>query len=629
MMTVRNAAKIVALAAILLHCGAALLARASSIEDNLEVMRNLPVSLEYGWKQYNDTSAVPGQPISKWKEGVVVDDDAENATDVDGDDEALRPTLRTHVIRSALMESSGDEIAPGAPPTSPEPAKAEVDEYQLPKIALKKARRNHEQTGLGTRIRDATDKSRLVTVEGKAHSACAQSSQIVLAPYLQRAGSDRMTIRWRSVGQGKGVVCFGTSPEAMTRVARENGRQWPKTSEKKNVGTWTSMLVSDHQVDLTNLDPTTTYYYAIGTEAPDESRIEIRAAEVAIPSDRYHAFTTFPQRRTLPEDPIRVWAIGDSGWGDHKAKRVRDAFLNFTGGDWDLTLGLGDLAYLKGKDWEYQKRFFNYLSNENSRVPVFTTPGNHDSYNDHTDFKTQTGPYFDLFTNPGDGKSGGVPSNHKSYYSFDYGPIHFVSVDSQELGLHDDPKLYEWLEKDLSEARKLGHYKWIVAYHHQPPYSKGSHDSDAQYECFKLRTNLVPMFEKYGVDLVLAGHSHSYERSHLLNGHFGSSGEIRSNPALIKATWAKDGEGVDTLVKNGDGPHSGTVYIVTGGGAIRGGGPLNHPAMAYSQKNRGSTLLEFDDNELRIWLLGEHRDEKDDYAGYNKILDEARIVKKV
>ena len=78
MMTVRNAAKIVALAAILLHCGAALLARASSIEDNLEVMRNLPVSLEYGWKQYNDPSAVPGQPISKWKEGVVVDDDAEN-----------------------------------------------------------------------------------------------------------------------------------------------------------------------------------------------------------------------------------------------------------------------------------------------------------------------------------------------------------------------------------------------------------------------------------------------------------------------------------------------------------------------------------------------------------------------
>ena len=135
------------------------------------------------------------------------------------------------------------------------------------------------------------------------------------------------------------------------------------------------------------------------------------------------------------------------------------------------------------------------------------------------------------------------------------------------------------------------------------------------------------MFEKYGVDLVLAGHSHSYERSHLLNGHFGPSHEAATNPSVIKSRWAKDTEGVDTLLKSECGPNSGTVYIVTGGGAIRGGGSLDHPAMAFSHKNRGSSLLEFDDNELRIWLLGEHRDDKDDYAGYNNILDEAVIKK--
>ena len=83
------------------------------------------------------------------------------------------------------------------------------------------------------------------------------------------------------------------------------------------------------------------------------------------------------------------------------------------------------------------------------------------------------------------------------------------------------------------------------------------------------------MFEKYGVDLVLAGHSHSYERSHLLNGHFGSSGEVGRNPGVVKARWAKDADGLDTLVKVESGANSGTVYIVTGGGAIRGGGPLN------------------------------------------------------
>jgi hypothetical protein len=177
-------------------------------------------------------------------------------------------------------------------------------------------------------------------------------------------------------------------------------------------------------------------------------------------------------------------------------------------------------------------------------------------------------------------------------------------VDSDQLGLNDDPALYEWLEKDLKEAQKAN-YTWIVAYHHQPPYSKGSHDSDAQYECYKLRSNLVPMFEKYGVDLVLAGHSHSYERSHLLNGHFGSSQEAATNPAVVLSRWQKDADGVDTIFKRGCGPNSGTVYIVTGSGTKTSGGSLNHAAMRNSQNELGSVLLEFNPNKsLSIYLVG-------------------------
>jgi hypothetical protein len=546
----------------------------------------------------------------------------QDAKEEEKDEEDGKVTVinRTRAIGDFISEEQSQE---------PPPLDDDAD-YQSIKAKLRSRRRNHSQTGKGTVVRDATDKelAAAVGVEGKAHSACGQRSNVILTPYLQQAGSDRMTIRWRTnhsqgLGGSKGVVCFGTSPEDMTTVVRETGLQWPKVAERKDIETWDTIQVAEHQVDLQNLDPSKTYFYTIGSELGSAVPRSM-SADVTIPPSKYYSFTTFPEPRSKQDDPIRVWAIGDSGWGDHKAIRVRDAFMNFTGGDWDLTLGLGDLAYIRGKDWEYQKRFFNFLSEQNARVPVFTTPGNHDAFT--SDMKKQTGPYFDLFTNPGDGRSGGVPSNHKSYYSFDYGPIHFVSVDSQELGLKDDPALYEWLEKDLKEAQKAN-YTWIVAYHHQPPYSKGSHDSDAQYECYKLRSNLVPMFEKYGVDLVLAGHSHSYERSHLLNGHFGSSQEAATNPAVFLSRWQKDADGVDTLVKRECGPNSGTVYIVTGGGAIRGGGPLNHPAMAFSQKNRGSTLLEFDQNELRLWLLGEHRDDKDDYAGYTIILDEAVIKK--
>ncbi|UPQ97302.1 metallophosphoesterase [Chloropicon primus] len=453
-------------------------------------------------------------------------------------------------------------------------------------------------------------------------------------PYLQAGGHERMVVRWSSEEEGLGVVCYGKSPGRMTAAAFDQ-EAFPRGSE--------------HSVALEGLDPGTEYYYvpavtsaeflassgsaevySSGSEGGDEamrsflfpdasssspgrsaaagamaagtSQAGVAAAEeedalsIVSPAE-YYSFTTFPEPGAGVEEPVRVWAIGDSGMGDHKADSVRDAFVNFTGGDWDLTLGLGDLAYNSGKDWEYQKGFFEFLSEENARVPVFTTPGNHDRPT--SDLWSQTGPYFDLFTNPGDGRSGGVPSNHKSYYSFDYGPIHFVSVDSDTLGLHDDPALYAWLEKDLAEARRAD-YQWIVAYHHQPPYSKGSHDSDAQYECYKLRSNLVPMFEKYGVDLVLAGHSHSYERSHLLSGHFGPSGEVRSNPGVVKARWSKGEDGVETLVKTGEGENSGTLYLVTGSGAKTSGGSLDHPAMASSQNFLGSVLLEFHPSGSRL-----------------------------
>jgi hypothetical protein len=426
---------------------------------------------------------------------------------------------------------------------------------------------------------------------GFSDALCQSHDDTVRGPYLQAGGHTRTIVRWSSGAHGIGIVCYGTSPGNMSSIALDSD-MYPMQEE-----------TTKHSVTIEGLNPGTKYFYvtALVSEEtlssgvaqvssahsnqqeheeeeeeekgemmmdflfPEEMRgsgptqaEENKAFSIVAPA-KYYSFTTFPEPRSKQDDPIRVWAIGDSGNGDHKAVSVRDAFMNFTEGDWDLTLGLGDLAYADGRDWEYQRGFFDLLNDQNARVPVFTTPGNHDRPS--SDLWKQTGVYFDIFSPPGDGRSGGVPSNHKSYYSFDYGPIHFVSVDSDQLGLNDDPALYEWLEKDLKEAQKAN-YTWIVAYHHQPPYSKGSHDSDAQYECYKLRSNLVPMFEKYGVDLVLAGHSHSYERSHLLNGHFGSSQEAATNPAVFLSRWQKDADGVDTLVKRECGPNSGTVYIV-------------------------------------------------------------------
>src|SRR5438445_7064826 len=85
-----------------------------------------------------------------------------------------------------------------------------------------------------------------------------------------------------------------------------------------------------------------------------------------------------------------------------------------------------------------------------------------------------------------------------------------------------------WLESDLQANTN----QWIIAYWHHPPYTKGSHDSDTETELIEMRQNALPILESYGVDLVLCGHSHSYERSFLLDGHYGLSSTL--NDTMIK-----------------------------------------------------------------------------------------------
>ena len=74
--------------------------------------------------------------------------------------------------------------------------------------------------------------------------------------------------------------------------------------------------------------------------------------------------------------------------------------------------------------------------------------------------------------------------------------------------------MYTWLEADLMANTQ----DWLIAYWHHPPYSRGSHDSDTTHQMFQMRERFVALLEDYGVDLVLTGHSHAYERSMLIDG---------------------------------------------------------------------------------------------------------------
>jgi 3',5'-cyclic AMP phosphodiesterase CpdA len=159
--------------------------------------------------------------------------------------------------------------------------------------------------------------------------------------------------------------------------------------------------------------------------------------------------------------------------------------------------------------------------------------------------------------------------------------------------------MLRWLEKDLQANQQ----DWLIAYCHHPPYTKGSHDSDndrdSDARMRMMRERVLPVLENYGLDLMLTGHSHCYERSYLLDGHYGYSKTL-DKKAHFKSSkdGREDGAGVYTKPSRGPAPHEGAVYVVAGSSGQISGGRLNHPVSFLSLNVLGSLVLDVDGPRL-------------------------------
>ena len=96
------------------------------------------------------------------------------------------------------------------------------------------------------------------------------------------------------------------------------------------------------------------------------------------------------------------------------------------------------------------------------------------------------------------GEAGGLASGTEAYYSYDYGDIHFVVLDSDDTDRSDTGTMMTWLESDLVANDK----PWVIAFWHHPPYTKGSHDSDDTGDSGGRMTDMrevaLPILEAYG-----------------------------------------------------------------------------------------------------------------------------------
>lgn len=202
-------------------------------------------------------------------------------------------------------------------------------------------------------------------------------------------------------------------------------------------------------------------------------------------------------------------------------------------GGYDFVLNAGDMAD-NGDNFSQ----WGWALNENlgffANTSTFNTAGNHED----------GGGKLDDFYNYG-AMAPEQDSDSGLYYSFDYATAHVIVLNTNDAdatnGLSDTQ--FEWLKTDL-EANKDA--KWIFVLMHKSLYSGGSHSFDGDVEA--MRAQLVPVFYKYGVDLVLAGHDHTYTVTECLDGN---------GDPVSRASY---NNGIITMDANG----SGVMYVTLG-----------------------------------------------------------------
>ncbi len=204
----------------------------------------------------------------------------------------------------------------------------------------------------------------------------------------------------------------------------------------------------------------------------------------------------------LKEGSLRFAVIGDTGSGTKQQYELAETMTRYQAMfPFEFVLMMGDNLYGSEKAEDFEKKFSNvYQTLLANKVKFYASLGNHD-------LPIQMN--YEAFN-----------MNGKEYYRFKKGNVAFYALNSNYM----DKKQVQWLQDELARDTS----EWKVAFMHHPPYSSGGkHGSDSQ-----LREIVEPIFVKYGVNVVLTGHDHFYERIKPQKGIYyfvsGAGGKLRS-----------------------------------------------------------------------------------------------------
>ncbi len=294
----------------------------------------------------------------------------------------------------------------------------------------------------------------------------AEADSFLVKPYLQWSTKTSMTVLWETTSEATSVVEFG---EALPNAKEPNLSQKVELTDE-------SLM---HEVVLDNLKVETKYVYRVRSKFKS-------GKELVSP------VSTF--KTTVNDDSAFMFAfIGDTQqndrtpWAWTKVARLiyaeRPSFV----------VNAGDIVDVGSEKDQWVNEFLGPGSVVMSRYPMFTVLGNHEQDDDF---------YYQYMANP-------AP---EYFYSFRYGNADFFMIDSNK-DLGEGSEQYDWLEWQLAKSDAT----WKFVVHHHPPYSSEENDQGDTYIGASTYTtesvNLVPLYEQYGVDFCLFGHTHVYERT--------------------------------------------------------------------------------------------------------------------
>lgn len=382
--------------------------------------------------------------------------------------------------------------------------------------------------------------------------ACGQTGPFIEKPYLQ-LGQDptspqNLALMWQAASSvGDWSVEVGDKGEFRKMAP-------PQANEISVKGTPIHVV---YTAKLTGLGPAFDYRVSL------DGKVVFRAKATGRPAGKA---------------PYSFVAFGDSGGGTAEQKEIAALTHRLEPG---MVFVTGDIVYTRGLISEYRTKHFPVYNADQASptvgapltrsVPMIAAAGNHDIATRDLGKYPDALPYFYYWSMPLNGpemamfgklegdaeriadfrKGAGANFSRMANYSFDWGNSHWLVLDSNNYVDWSNAEFQKWVAADLAASKATWKF---VGYHHPGFNSSKAHFNDQQVRL------MAPIFEKYGVDVVFAGHVHNYQRTYPLQ--FQPQSFDLAKSRQVNGSWIldRDFDGVDQTKPKG------VIYLVTGAG---------------------------------------------------------------